>query len=129
MNVVETNVCTGWLPAEGTRLNDATWLRQARRLRFDDPATEARFTAHDDERSLRQWRIATALGAAVVITLGLLPAVGMKPWQEEIEGFGRFGLMLPWFFIALGFSWWRAQRHRMQLVGRCAWRRVSRCIF
>jgi signal transduction histidine kinase len=98
-------------------MNDAELARQARRLRFDDPATEARFQAHDDERSVRQWRIATALGAVVVIALGVLPAAGMKPWQEEIEAFGRFGLMLPWLFVALGFTWWRGQRHRMQLVG------------
>lgn len=70
-----------------------------------------------NERSLRQWRIATALGAVVVIALGALPAGGMKPWQEQMETMGRFGLMLPWFFVALGFSWWRAQRRRMQLVG------------
>lgn len=98
-------------------MNDAELARQARRLRFDDPAQEARFQAHDDERSLRQWRIATALGAVVVIALGVLPAGGMKPWQEQMETMGRFGLMLPWFFVALGFSWWRAQRRRMQLVG------------
>jgi signal transduction histidine kinase len=98
-------------------MNDVELARQARRLRFDDPAQEARFQAHDDERSLRQWRIATAFGAVVVVGLGLLPSTTMKAWQEETEAFGRFGLMLPWFFVALAFSWWRAQRHHMQLVG------------
>ncbi|MBI5772011.1 MAG: HAMP domain-containing histidine kinase [Verrucomicrobia bacterium] len=41
----------------------------------------------------------------------------MMPWREEIEQLGRFGLMLPWFVVALAFSWWRTQRHRLQLVG------------
>lgn len=98
-------------------MSDAELARQARRLRFDDPAREARFQAHDDERSLRQWRIATGLGGAVVAAIGVVPTNAIEPWREQLDTIGRYGLTLPWFLLALGFTWWRGQRARMQFVG------------
>lgn len=91
--------------------------RQIRWLKFDDPAQEKRFRAQDDERALRQWRIATGLGAAVVAAIGFVPTNTMEPWREQLDTVGRYGLVLPWFLLALAWTWWRPQRARMQLVG------------
>lgn len=95
----------------------ASLARQTRRLRFDDPAQEKRFQAHDDARSLRQWRIATGFGATVVAAIGFVPTNSIEPWRDQLDTVGRYGLVLPWFLLALGFTWWRQQRARMQLVG------------
>lgn len=98
-------------------MDAASLARQTRRLRFDDPAQEIRFQAHDDARSLRQWRIATGFGALVVAAIGFVPTNSVEPWRDQLDTIGRYGLVLPWFLLALGFTWWRRQRPRMQLVG------------
>ncbi len=100
-----------------TLMDESELLRQARRLRFDDPAQEVRFRRFDDERSLRQWRIVTGLGAAAVAVIGLLPSNSSEPWVGGAEAAGRFGLVLPAAVVAWGFSWWKGQRDRLQLVG------------
>ena len=91
--------------------------RQIRWLKFDDPAQEKRFRAQDDERALRQWRIATGFGAIVVAAIGFVPTNSIEPWRDQLETVGRYGLVLPWFLLALAWTWWRRQRERMQLVG------------
>jgi signal transduction histidine kinase len=98
-------------------MDEASLLRQARRLRFDDPAQEERFLRFDDERSLRQWRIVTGVGAAAVVGIGLLPSNSAEPWVGGAEAVGRFGLVLPAAVAAFAFSWWKEQRARLQLVG------------
>lgn len=94
-----------------------TIARQAWRLRFHDPALEARFTAHHTERSLRQWQIVTAGGAAVVLFIGLFTGPMQSQVVEDVESFGRFYLVLPWFLIQLALTTWRAARDRLQLTG------------
>lgn len=94
-------------------MDETNLLRQARWLRFDDPAQEERFRRFDDERSLRQWRIVTAAGALAVAGLWLVPSNAMV----DTEAVARFGLVLPPAVVAFAFSWWRAQRHRLQFVG------------
>lgn len=104
---------------------DASLSRQANRLRFTDPAQENRFLAADDERSLRQWRLATGIGTAVVALIGLTYA-GPRSWGDTVEAFGRYGLVVPCLVSAFAFSFWRAQRARLQIVGAlCAAAAVS----
>lgn len=95
---------------------DTALSRQASRLRFDDPAREMRFCADYDERSLRQWRIAAGLGAVVIVAIGIFYDIN-SPSAARVESFGRFGWVLPWFLLMLAFTFWRRQRHRLQLVG------------
>lgn len=95
---------------------DAALSRQANRLRFDDPALEARFRADHDERSVRQWRIAAGLGALAIVGIGVFYDLGNAS-AARVETFGRFVFVLPWFVLMLVFSLWRRQRHRLQLVG------------
>lgn len=95
---------------------DAALSRQASRLHFHDPALEARFRADHDERSLRQWRIVTALGALAVLAIGLL-LTRATPAADPVEVFGRYTLVLPWFLLMFAFTFWRNQRHRLQLIG------------
>lgn len=95
---------------------DAALSRQASRLRFHDPALEARFRADHDERSLRQWRIAAGLGALAIVGIGVFYDLSNAS-AARVETFGRFAFVLPWFVLMLAFSFWRTQRHRLQLVG------------
>ncbi len=95
---------------------DAALSRQASRLHFHDPALEARFRADHAERSLRQWRIAAGLGALAIVGIGVFYDLSNTS-AARVETFGRFALVLPWFVLALAFSFWRAQRHRLQLIG------------
>lgn len=95
---------------------DAALARQASRLRFTDPAQEQRFRADHAERTLRQWRLAAALGAVALTSIGLLYD-STNQAMARVETFGRFAFVLPWFLGMLVFSLWRAQRHRLQLAG------------
>jgi signal transduction histidine kinase len=95
---------------------DAALQRQANRLRFTDPALEARFLAADDERSLRQWRLATAIGAVAVAVIGLTYS-GPQRWGDTVELFGRYVFVLPPLLAAFAFSFWTAQRPRLQAFG------------
>ncbi|MBI5426540.1 MAG: HAMP domain-containing histidine kinase [Opitutae bacterium] len=97
-------------------MTDAALSRQANRLRFDDPAQEARFRADHDERSLRQWRIAAGLGAAAVVAIGLFYQINNAA-SARVESFGRFALVLPWFALMFAFTFWRRQRPHLQLIG------------
>lgn len=95
---------------------DAALQRQANHLRFSDPAQEARFLATDDERSLRQWRLATAIGAVAVSVIGLTYS-GPQRWGNTVESFGRYAIVVPSLLLAFAFSYWRPQRHRLQAFG------------
>lgn len=95
---------------------DAALSRQASRLHFHDPALEARFRADHAERSLRQWRIAAGLGALAIIGIGVFYDLSHAS-AARVETFGRFVFVLPWFALMLAFSFWRTQRHRLQLAG------------
>lgn len=95
---------------------DAALARQASRLRFNDLEQERRFRADHDERSLRQWRIVSALGAVAIVAIGLFTTKA-TPAADPVEVFGRYALVLPWFLLMLAFTFWRAQRQRLQLVG------------
>lgn len=95
---------------------DPALARQASRLRFTDPAQEHRFRADHDERSLRQWRLAACLGALAVTAIGVFYNANNFA-MSRVETIGRFALVLPWFLFALVFTFWRAQRSRLQLVG------------
>jgi len=95
---------------------DAALARQASRLRFTDPAQEQRFRADHADRSLRQWRLAASLGAVAVVAIGLFYSANNFA-MSRVETFGRFTFVLPWFLVALLFTFWRRQRLRLQLVG------------
>lgn len=97
-------------------MTDADLARQASRLRFADPTLEARFTSSHDQRTLRQWRLVTALGATLLVLIGLFygPARGPQP---EVESFGRFALVLPWFVLQFALACWPAARPRLQFSG------------
>lgn len=88
----------------------------APRLRFADAAQEARYLDDDDERSLRQWRLATGLGAIAIAGIGLLYA-GPQRWGNTVESFGRFTFVLPSLVAVFAFTFWRRQRAHLQTVG------------
>lgn len=96
--------------------SDAPLPQPALRLRFADPAQEARYLAADDDRSLRQWRLATGLGALAVAGIGLTYA-GPQRWGDAVESFGRFAFVLPSLLAVFAFTFWRRQRAHLQAVG------------
>lgn len=105
-----------WLPLSLPTMIDAALSRQASRLRFADPALEARFRADHDERSVRQWRIAAGLGAVAFTAIGVFFDISNAA-MARVESFGRFALVLPWFLVMLAFTFWRSGRRHSQLVG------------